>query len=234
MASNPEMRQEALTRAQSGESGANYRVILEGFTAKGIRAEEIRPRENVFTYNAWQALGRQVRKGEKGVRCLTFIDAKDKATGQTKRRPWHTSVFHVSQTDAMNTSPYNTANNYAGPRQLPAPKPHSFTPAVTLSAGHNLAVDAIDIEHDATGENVEHAGETEPASWDAAELARQRVEARRVARARVVANSLGKQADGDTRTAYERVQAGEAVSILDIMRDAGKRESKPARKDINF
>jgi len=185
MASKPEMQQESLTRAQGGESGANYRAILEGFTSKGIPAQEIRPRENVFTYNAWQALGRQVRKGEKGVRCLTFIDAKDKQTGQSRRRPWHTSVFHVSQTDAIGANP------------LPAPKPHSFTP----------------YEHDATGENVEHAGETEPASWDARALAQQRVDARR-----------------EQRTARERVEAGEAVSILDIMNDA----KRPARRHINF
>jgi N-terminal domain of anti-restriction factor ArdC len=200
MASNPEVQREALTRAQGGESGANYRVILEGFIAKGIAAQDIRPRENVFTYNAWQALGRQVRKGEKGVRCLTFIDAKDKQTGQTRRRPWHTSVFHVSQTDAMNTSPNNTANRYLGPVRNSATQPVQGP------------VPCSDVELDATGENVEHAGETEPATWDARELAQQRVDARRA------------------RTVRERVEAGEAVSILDIIA-----ENKPkARRDIDF
>jgi antirestriction protein ArdC len=67
---------------------------------------EIKPRENVFTYNAWRALGRQVRRGEHGVKVLTFIDCqrKDEETGQLKerfRRPFSTTVFHISQTDEI-------------------------------------------------------------------------------------------------------------------------------------
>lgn len=101
------MREEALSRAVGGISMTNYPAIIEGFAAKGIAMDDIRPRENVFTYHAWLALGRQVRKGEHGVRCLTFVhyESKDKdAVGKPKRsgsRPWSTTVFHVSQTDAI-------------------------------------------------------------------------------------------------------------------------------------
>jgi hypothetical protein len=126
MSSNPVLQTEALQRAQSGQSFANYAPIFEGFLRMGIVEAEIRPRENVFTYNAWRALGRQVRKGQHGVKCLTFINTVDKQTGESRRRPWHTTVFHVSQTDAIG--------------------------AVALP------------ELDATGENVEHAGETEPSA----------------------------------------------------------------------
>jgi hypothetical protein len=54
---------EALTRAVQGQSLSNWPAIVAGFEAKGIPADDIRPRENVFTYHAWRALGRQVRRG---------------------------------------------------------------------------------------------------------------------------------------------------------------------------
>jgi hypothetical protein len=96
----------ALARATAGQSLANYPKIYREFMEKGIPESEIRPRENVFTYNAWRELGRQVRRGEHGVKVLTFIDCekKDKEPGRVKqsyRRPWSTTVFHISQTDAI-------------------------------------------------------------------------------------------------------------------------------------
>jgi len=102
------LRQEALTRAISGQTMSNYPVIFQGFIAKGIPESEIRPRENVFTFNAWRALGRTVRRGEHGVKVLTFINRAskevDKGTGESKviRLAWNTTVFHVSQTEAIN------------------------------------------------------------------------------------------------------------------------------------
>ncbi len=97
---------EALTRATTGLSVGNYPTIYSGFMEKGIPESEIKPRENVFTYNAWRALGRHVRRGEHGVKVLTFIDyqKKDEETGQLKerfRRPFSTTVFHISQTDEI-------------------------------------------------------------------------------------------------------------------------------------
>ena len=104
-----DMQAEALDRATLGQSMANYQSIYSGFASKGIPQEEIKPRENVFTYQAWRALGRQVRKGEHGVKVSTYIlcekKAEDPETGEEKaesfRRPWRTTVFHVSQTDAV-------------------------------------------------------------------------------------------------------------------------------------
>ncbi len=102
-----QMAQEALGRATNGQALTNLPAILQGFQAKGIPEDEIKPRENVFTYQAWRALGRQVRKGEHGVRVQTFIpmthEKKDETTGKievvTRRHPRQTTVFHVSQTD---------------------------------------------------------------------------------------------------------------------------------------
>jgi hypothetical protein len=105
------IQQESLSRAIGGQSLTNWPAIIHGFVARGIPEGDIRPRENVFTYHAWRALGRQVRKGEHGVKVTTYVPGRereevDPATGQKKvvRRsshPWTAIVFHVSQTDPM-------------------------------------------------------------------------------------------------------------------------------------
>jgi antirestriction protein ArdC len=79
---------------------------------KGIPESEILPRENVFTYHAWRALGRQVRRGEHGVKVITYVpvNAKDRDEAaeldpnKPRRkisRPWGATVFHISQTDPI-------------------------------------------------------------------------------------------------------------------------------------
>ena len=104
-----ELAQDALSRAQSGMSTANYSAIFHGFMAKGIPEADILPRENVLTFWAWKAKGRSVRKGEHGVHILTFVpcsrEKTDATTGErrvsTFRRPKGATVFHVSQTDPI-------------------------------------------------------------------------------------------------------------------------------------
>jgi hypothetical protein len=101
------MQAEALDRATNGQSLTNYPAIYEGFMAKGIAEAEILPRENVFTFNAWKAKGRSVKKGEHGVKVVTFVECsgrdRDPASGEEKavtfRRPHTTTVFHISQTE---------------------------------------------------------------------------------------------------------------------------------------
>jgi hypothetical protein len=100
--SREEIGIEALSRAKQGQSVANYAAIFEGFAAKGLSASSIEPRVNVFTYNAWRALGRQVRKGEKGVKVFTFAPVTDKDSGEVVgKRAVSTTVFHISQTDQI-------------------------------------------------------------------------------------------------------------------------------------
>jgi hypothetical protein len=116
-ATKEEIQHEALSRAAQGQSFTNWPAIFAGFTAKGIPESEIKPRENVFTYHAWRALGRQVRRGEHGVKVVTFVstvgkedkdgvatndaDGTDKPKRGATRRPWTATVFHVSQTDPI-------------------------------------------------------------------------------------------------------------------------------------
>lgn len=109
--SRNKMQMEALERATTVRSLANYQTVIEEFAARGIDPENIDPQVNVLTYNAWQAKGRQVRKGEKSVCIMVWIPckgAKDSATStptdeqKTSGRmfPKKAYVFHESQTDA--------------------------------------------------------------------------------------------------------------------------------------
>jgi hypothetical protein len=114
-ATREEIQQEALSRAMNGQALTNWPAIFAGFMAKGIPECEIKPRENVLTYHAWRALGRQVRRGEHGVKVVTFVESAGKEEDATDtsgaggparkkrgyRRPWTATVFHVPQTDPI-------------------------------------------------------------------------------------------------------------------------------------
>ena len=121
-----EAQAEALDRATSGTSVANYEMIFSGFAAKGIAESDIFPRVNVLTFDAWKAKGRSVKKGEHGVRIFTYVEVKslqrdpsdgsEKAT--THRRPSSTVVFHISQTEPSTSGlrrfRYKTRRCHAG------------------------------------------------------------------------------------------------------------------------
>ena len=91
----------ALIRATQNSSFLNYQPIMAGFIAKGIAPDDIKPRENVFTFNAWRALGRTVKRGEHGVKITTWIEQTDKKTGEPYKRATYTTVFHISQTEPL-------------------------------------------------------------------------------------------------------------------------------------
>ena len=100
-----EIALQALQNAVGHESTMNYEAIFEGFAEMGVEVDEILPRENVFTFNAWKAMGRVVRKGQHGVKVVTFVPMRqtDKETGEVTetRRPRSTTVFHISQTEVI-------------------------------------------------------------------------------------------------------------------------------------
>ena len=101
------IRAEALQRAECGASVSNFPAIYSGFLTMGIPEGDIRPRENIFTYQAWQAKARQVRKGEHGVRIVTYIHLGEKRADDGEllesgeSHPRSVTVFHVSQTDPI-------------------------------------------------------------------------------------------------------------------------------------
>jgi antirestriction protein ArdC len=102
---------EALGRAQSGSSEKNE-AIAEMWAMDCGYPNPV-ARVNLLTYGAWQALGRQVRKGEHGCKLETWIpigdapergerDENGKLRRQAMRRKL-TTVFHEAQTDAITT-----------------------------------------------------------------------------------------------------------------------------------
>lgn len=109
--------QEALSRVVSGHSLSNYPAIYAGFESKGIPASDIKPRENIFTFNAWLALGRAVRKGEHGVRVFSFVPMTRRSeTGELVnigKRPRAVTVFHVSQTEPVAPAGSHRAATFA-------------------------------------------------------------------------------------------------------------------------
>jgi len=100
---------EALSRAVSSNSWTNYPAIFAGFEAMGIPASNILPRENVLTYHAWRAKGRQVKRGEHGVKVTSWYPLPDKKRDKDnpdekpakKVRPVTATVFHISQTKLL-------------------------------------------------------------------------------------------------------------------------------------
>lgn len=93
------IQQEALDRARHNQTMSNYPDIFNGFMAKGISEADIVPRSNVFTYNAWKALGRQVIKGQHGVKVLTWIPIDDKKDEDGKVMPARQSSESLSQSN---------------------------------------------------------------------------------------------------------------------------------------
>lgn len=106
---NREVQQHALQNALTSQSVANFQAIFEGFEAMGIPTDAIKPRVNVFTFNAWKALGRTVKKGEHGVKIVSVIPCtkKDPVIGEDVpvKKIKATTVFHISQTHAIDGTP---------------------------------------------------------------------------------------------------------------------------------
>jgi len=88
----------AIERATMGDSLANYPAIYNGLMSKGIPENEIKPRVNVFTLYIWNKLGRKVKKGETGVKIISWREIEDKEGGIYKRAEV-SYVFHISQTE---------------------------------------------------------------------------------------------------------------------------------------
>lgn len=100
-----ERNRQALQNAQGNPSMSNFGVVIEAFAARGFDPCDIDTKVNVLTYNAWQALGRQVRRGEKSVKVTTWAPIQDQdtppagTTPSVRLRPVTACLFHISQTD---------------------------------------------------------------------------------------------------------------------------------------
>lgn len=105
-----ETPEEALARIQSMGFGKNDALVIMAFSDAGIDAEEIDPRHNVLTFNAWKGAGRRVAKGAISQKVVVWIPKRGKGGEQTTEAegddkktsggmwPKTTSLFHISQT----------------------------------------------------------------------------------------------------------------------------------------
>jgi len=101
-AEREEIEREALARATGSQSVANEAACIREFSERGIPEEEIIPRVNVLTFNAWKASGRYVRRGEHGVKLTVWVPVKsDDESEEPRKRPVSAVVFHISQTEPL-------------------------------------------------------------------------------------------------------------------------------------
>lgn len=130
------VEQEALARAVNSPSLSNYPAIFAGFMAKGIPEADIQPRVNVFSFHAWKALGRSVKKGEHGVKIATVRKGEKTVKGEdgTESKvgfssPWYVTVFHVTQTKEtgapIDSDSAADTGSHAEVEPEEAPKPHN-------------------------------------------------------------------------------------------------------------
>jgi len=80
-------------------------ILAMAAAGRGCECEAYR---DWYTYRRWQAQGYQVRRGEHGVKLLTYAEVKVKADGDdgattttTRRRPVATTVFCRCQVDRI-------------------------------------------------------------------------------------------------------------------------------------
>lgn len=115
MSGKESIPEQALRNAVTNQSTANFETIIKEFSERGIDPEKIIPRVNVFTFQAWRALNRTVRKGEHGVKIVTVIPCtkKDKETGDEipVNKVKNVTVFHISQTDALTAAATENHDN---------------------------------------------------------------------------------------------------------------------------
>ena len=67
-------------------------------------AENYDPTRNCFTFQTWRAKGYYVRKGEKAIRSMTLVKAKDPDAGaddtkEVKRYPKTVYLFYIKQVE---------------------------------------------------------------------------------------------------------------------------------------
>ena len=80
----------------------NCDVVVKEFVKRGLSKTSVNPKDDVFTYKKWQSLGRQVKKGEKGVQ-ISWLAPMERKEGDKRNgcRLLRRSVFHITQTEEI-------------------------------------------------------------------------------------------------------------------------------------
>lgn len=175
MATVTETPQEALERIQSRGFCKNDALAIMAFADRGIDPESITPRENVLTFRAWKAVGRQVAKGATGVSVTTWIPCKEskKATKdgeepKQKLRPKTARLFHISQTIPQGAPKGTAPEAWNNPELVKpgtyddGPTPTGFSVNAAGECHHTCITQPLLINENGVEESVvsECAGET--------------------------------------------------------------------------
>lgn len=64
-------------------------------------ADEYDPLTNVRTFKNWKEVGHHVKKGEKAIRSITFVDVKDPQGNTVKKYPKTVFLFHYRQVEKI-------------------------------------------------------------------------------------------------------------------------------------
>ncbi|PUA41541.1 hypothetical protein C5U62_31715 [Pseudomonas protegens] len=125
----------------------------------GIPSEDIKPRVNVFTFNAWKALGRVVKKGQHGVKIVTVIPCtkKDEATGESVpvKKVKTTTVFHISQTEALDAAEVTPVVIVPLANQVPVSIAQPVETVVSLEVAEPRPLNAYELKQQARRERYE-------------------------------------------------------------------------------
>ena len=65
-------------------------------------AEKYNPLENCFTFKTWVTKGYHVKKGEKAIRSMTLVEAKDEAADKEEEKrtyPKTVYLFYITQVE---------------------------------------------------------------------------------------------------------------------------------------
>ena len=100
---------EAYLRGSRVKPNSNDSPVIIQLVNRGIPLADITtfgPGQNVRTYRAWRSIGRQVRKGERSVRCTVWLsvekpDKRNPEKTKVVSYPKNACVFHIDQTDAI-------------------------------------------------------------------------------------------------------------------------------------
>ena len=64
-------------------------------------AEEYNAKNDCFTYKEWVRRGFRVKKGEKSLRSITYVESKDKTTGEDRKYSRPVFLFFKTQVDQI-------------------------------------------------------------------------------------------------------------------------------------
>jgi len=84
-------------------SEATKKMVAEQIASR-FGADEVQnynPNTNCMTFKGWLEAGYRVKRGEKALKSITYVEALDEAGNVTKKYPKTVNLFYVLQVEKM-------------------------------------------------------------------------------------------------------------------------------------